>query len=31
MSEMPDGNLYQRIIECYLKEKKVAAVAKELH
>ena len=30
MSEMPDGNLYQRIIECYLKERKVAAVAKEL-
>lgn len=31
MSEMPDGNLYQRIVECYLKERKVAAVAKELN
>ncbi|MBR6268914.1 MAG: hypothetical protein IKR28_11380 [Selenomonadaceae bacterium] len=31
MSEIPDGNLYQRIVECYLKEKKVAVVAKELH
>ena len=31
MSEMPDGNLYQRIVECFLKERKVAAVAEELH
>ena len=31
MSEMSDSNLYRRIVECFLKERKVAAVAEELH
>ena len=31
MSEMPDKNLYQCIVECYQEQRKVAAVVKELH